>query len=742
MDLKGAEIRNVKNLCSEMNSKESIPMRVTIPYYQRPYRWGKEYIGNLIKDFYKNEKNKYFVGSAVMVVSPEGKHDIIDGQQRITTMFLLAYLKFILQRAYVEEIINIKKTVKIDTALKELVDLSYIIFGENIGNRLKEVHTYIVKKLENDGQEEELYEHILKKYQEAVYLPEKNLSDEQNYFTKYASELEKLFKNCDLALKYKRDSYNKKLKQALSNFVIIMTGANNPQHKITYKGDDSLIKQYLNALEYEFKNICKHLPIEGKKPMDYTSEIIGEIELMLENINFCVIVTGNENDAYTLFEVLNDRALEIEDLDLIKNLFYKWYCNNTSEDERTVDSCIEEVDEIWVEMVFPPETGKERAKLISYFAATYFTADETLKYNDNERYREVLENSYLYSKSQYNSTAIKNDILIYQMIATLLKTIEVVFQKKNDMCIEAIKNTTKSVTYKTIHLLNALKQYGVLAALINVIIKKYVDNNINPDKSINFSRFQAYISDIANDANHNNLEYKDIHELAFKLWKNSLLSSSADKPREEAKRIIAKNNANSYDANYDPGVTVINGMKGEFEKWIDDWRYNKSDNDLRAKVLFLDLFQTDKKDDKLVRLATARTIRPDYGIELDHMEARNINEAMKEKYFEPKAPGDRREIYTDSIGNFMILDSADNNNKKNQPLEYALKYYEEMCPNHWMIEEVRKMLKDSKFAKETTGPVKYHVPTEDFFIERRARLKKYFLALLTRELSDKEMPIL
>lgn len=34
MDLKGAEIRNVKNLCSEMGSKENVPMRVNIPYYQ------------------------------------------------------------------------------------------------------------------------------------------------------------------------------------------------------------------------------------------------------------------------------------------------------------------------------------------------------------------------------------------------------------------------------------------------------------------------------------------------------------------------------------------------------------------------------------------------------------------------------------------------------------------------------------------------------------------------------------
>jgi hypothetical protein len=47
MDLKGAEIRNVKNLCSEMGSKENVPMRVNIPYYQRPYKWGEDNIKNL-----------------------------------------------------------------------------------------------------------------------------------------------------------------------------------------------------------------------------------------------------------------------------------------------------------------------------------------------------------------------------------------------------------------------------------------------------------------------------------------------------------------------------------------------------------------------------------------------------------------------------------------------------------------------------------------------------------------------
>ena len=141
MDLKGAEIRNVKNLCSEMGSKENVPMRVNIPYYQRPYKWGEDNIKNLINDFKKNEENgkdgkkgkkEYFVGSAVMVVSAEKNHDVIDGQQRITTMFLFTYLEFLLQRAYVEELLSKKRIAKLDTALQKLEEICNIIFGSKI----------------------------------------------------------------------------------------------------------------------------------------------------------------------------------------------------------------------------------------------------------------------------------------------------------------------------------------------------------------------------------------------------------------------------------------------------------------------------------------------------------------------------------------------------------------------------------------------------------------------------------
>ena len=54
MDIKGAEIRNILEMCMNIGTKNRVPLKVNIPYYQRPYRWDEKRITNLISDFYKN----------------------------------------------------------------------------------------------------------------------------------------------------------------------------------------------------------------------------------------------------------------------------------------------------------------------------------------------------------------------------------------------------------------------------------------------------------------------------------------------------------------------------------------------------------------------------------------------------------------------------------------------------------------------------------------------------------------
>lgn len=66
-----------------------------IPYYQRGYRWRKDQVINLLEDirsFVKNNDcmNKYYSLQPLVVTESEGIWSVIDGQQRLTTIFLLA----------------------------------------------------------------------------------------------------------------------------------------------------------------------------------------------------------------------------------------------------------------------------------------------------------------------------------------------------------------------------------------------------------------------------------------------------------------------------------------------------------------------------------------------------------------------------------------------------------------------------------------------------------------------------
>lgn len=73
----------------------------SVPMYQRPYRWEAEPVKQLwcdIIEFYKedrqkatDEKAKYFLGPIVTFYQ-NGKNQIIDGQQRITTLKILLFL--------------------------------------------------------------------------------------------------------------------------------------------------------------------------------------------------------------------------------------------------------------------------------------------------------------------------------------------------------------------------------------------------------------------------------------------------------------------------------------------------------------------------------------------------------------------------------------------------------------------------------------------------------------------------
>lgn len=86
---------NKQSVEALLGSGKSKPF--VIPEYQRPYAWTDEQVETLFEDLWDftatsggtEREGSYFLGSVVSYENEEGEQEIIDGQQRITSLFLL-----------------------------------------------------------------------------------------------------------------------------------------------------------------------------------------------------------------------------------------------------------------------------------------------------------------------------------------------------------------------------------------------------------------------------------------------------------------------------------------------------------------------------------------------------------------------------------------------------------------------------------------------------------------------------
>ncbi|MGJ0319137.1 DUF262 domain-containing HNH endonuclease family protein [Aliarcobacter cryaerophilus] len=119
-----------------------------IPLYQRKYAWTSDEVITLLDDLktFSEKKNnitkeKYFIGNIVVELKQDGIFDIIDGQQRFTTLFLIAK---IIKEQYYELHYEIRKeddrflkNFNYDETKEILYDGADIQFQENIEAILK-----------------------------------------------------------------------------------------------------------------------------------------------------------------------------------------------------------------------------------------------------------------------------------------------------------------------------------------------------------------------------------------------------------------------------------------------------------------------------------------------------------------------------------------------------------------------------------------------------------------------------
>lgn len=63
--------------------------RFFVPAYQRGYRWGPEEVRRLLDDIEQSGPAPYYLQPIVVKSRPDGAYELVDGQQRLTTLYLL-----------------------------------------------------------------------------------------------------------------------------------------------------------------------------------------------------------------------------------------------------------------------------------------------------------------------------------------------------------------------------------------------------------------------------------------------------------------------------------------------------------------------------------------------------------------------------------------------------------------------------------------------------------------------------
>ena len=125
-----------------------------IPLYQRPYKWVDEQVEQLwddVFDAYKNEIENYFLGSIITAKPAESDSvftDIVDGQQRLTTLMIL----FCVLRD------NFQDINKNDTENPLSVDIEAVKAAISLNNKVKRLKLFTHAQHQTDFSKEILNE--------------------------------------------------------------------------------------------------------------------------------------------------------------------------------------------------------------------------------------------------------------------------------------------------------------------------------------------------------------------------------------------------------------------------------------------------------------------------------------------------------------------------------------------------------------------------------------------------------
>lgn len=180
-----------------------------------------------------------------------------------------------------------------------------------------------------------------------------------------------------------KETYRLILNRSAGKFIEEFIQKHEPSRKVIIPQSEEE-KKIKKAYDYFGKNISEKLDVLG----DVSNKInfLKQLKDKLETIFVIGIYVTTEEDAYTIFEVLNDRGLELSVADLLKNLIFKKY----------KQSKIKDAEDTWRKMIHLFENRKINfTKFLRHFWLSKYRFVST-----PELFKDIKKETQLYNAEQ------------------------------------------------------------------------------------------------------------------------------------------------------------------------------------------------------------------------------------------------------------------------------------------------------------------------------------------------------
>ena len=366
--------------------------RINIPIYQRAYSWEIKHLDQFLDDIdlhlsTKPQDNYQFLGM-IVYVKKENKNEIeiIDGQQRLTTFYLISsiifdWVKHERRRGEGSQKI---KSEDLEMLERQLRTVENILFtNESVINWNKTKKRWYQTKLYTDNttkRDKEITEYMLMDYDKLFEELKSKTKDGEGVHEWTKINISKTIN--PLQIRHRLFNPVKGGRPILKDLPINTSKARPITKNYNYL-KEWFDKKFLN------ENVAKD------KRAKMLSEIIEVITNKLKIIPF---KTGSHREAFSLFEVLNDRGMKVSPSDLLKNLCIK-------KGETFVEQ--KEMYEKWNEAI--DKHFKESAKIL-FLRTSHNSKYDFISKNDlYGGYKSLLKNKSFEETLRYVETDLNED---------------------------------------------------------------------------------------------------------------------------------------------------------------------------------------------------------------------------------------------------------------------------------------------------------------------------------------------